>query len=453
MGHCAIALVMMAALFGSLWLAVAGELSTGLTLVPLGPVTDKIEVEARVGLVNATDEEQAVRVTVSVDGEPLLSDTVTVSPSGSALVSAWWPTAGQVGDHRVSYRVEQRGVEVAQGGLPLRVEASDTRALPVFQAGWIDFLGLLNSVYPRNRDVTGDDLRHLIDSMHDLGMETAIVTYVEFQGRFFYPTDLRFYDRDMKKEAAGNWLPYDAVETILSQADRHGMHVFLGLGRGGDMGLMADGIKDPQRLQASIANSRASAADLWERYGHHASLYGWYLTHEMHDLALASAYYDPVADFCHSFAPDRPVLVAPDGTPLTSPETLAASHVDIFAYQDAVGPGYVPYEYTYDPEGRIASLDEVFSDYQRRHAGTRKHLWADLELWEMTGPEYGSPYPPPWSRVARQLATECRYVEMVTAYELTGFMEMPGSDLLLNDRRAEALYRGYEAYLRDVTGD
>jgi len=275
---------------------------------------------------------------------------------------------------------------------------------------------------------------------------------VEFQGHFFYPTDLRFHDRDMKKDAAGNWLAYDALEAILSQADRHGMHVFLGFGRGGDMGLMAEGVKHPERLQAAITNGRNVAADLWERYSHHASLYGWYLTHEMNDLALASAYYDPVADFCHSLSPDKPVLVAPDGTPLTSPETLAASHVDIFAYQDAVGPGYVPYEYTYDPERRIRTLDKVFADYRQRHEGARKHLWADLEIWEMTGPTYGNPYPPPWSRVARQLAIECRYVEMVTAYELTGFMEMPGSDLKLNDRRGEALYRAYEAYLRDARG-
>ena len=62
-------------------------------------------------------------------------------------------------------------------------------------------------------------------------------------------------------------------------------------------------------------------------------------------------------------------------------------------------------------------LDEVYADYQRRHQGTRKHLWADLELWEMAGPDYGHAYPAPWSRVARQLAAECRYghVPMHTA--------------------------------------
>jgi hypothetical protein len=140
--------------------------------------------------------------------------------------------------------------------------------------------------------------------------------------------------------------------------------------------------------------------------------------------------------------------VAPDGSPKTSRETLEASHVDILAYQDAVGPGYVPYEYTWNPERRIASLQQVYSDYQGRHEGSRKHLWTDLEIWEMAGPTYGNPYPAPWSRVARQLATESRHVEMVTAYEVLGFLEAPGSPVKLLDRRAEDLYREYAAYCR-----
>ena len=92
----------------------------------------------------------------------------------------------------------------------------------------------------------------------------------------------------------------------------------------------------------------------------------------------------------------------------------------------------------------------MYGEYRRRHEGTRKHLWTDLEIWEMAGPEYGEAYPPPWSRVARQLAIESRHVEMITAYEFTGFLEAPGSSLRLEDRRAESLYREYRTYRRGV---
>ncbi|MBM3472924.1 MAG: DUF4434 domain-containing protein [Armatimonadetes bacterium] len=437
-------------LLGLVYPCAAGDLSCSLTVVPPGPVTDKIEVEARVGLRNAGAAEQAVRVSVRCDGKPLTASTVTVPPGGSRLVQAWWPTAGQPGRHRLSYRVEQGATLIAEGQWPIRVVACDTPALPRFQAGWLDLLGLLNSVYPRGRDMTDQDLRRVVDAMHRLGMDTIIVTYVEFQGHFFYPSRVRFYDRDHQKEAGGSWVPYDAIEAILSRADRHGMHVFLGLGRSGDLMLLANGLQDPQRIASAVATSREVATELWERYQGHRSLYGWYLTHEMNDLAAASAYYDPVADFCHSLRPDMPVLVAPDGSPKTSRETLEASHVDIFAYQDAVGPGYVPYQYTYDPERRIASLEEVYADYQSRHQGSRKHLWTDLEIWEMAGPNYGNPYPAAWTRVARQLAIESRHVEMVTAYEVLGFLEAPDGALKLEGRRAADLYREYEAHRRRV---
>jgi hypothetical protein len=133
-----------------------------------------------------------------------------------------------------------------------------------------------------------------------------------------------------------------------------------------------------------------------------------------------------------------------------APRGAGVLQEDIFAYQDAVGTGYVPYEYTYDPERRLAVLDQVYADYERRHRGTRKHLWSDLEIWEMAGPKYENAYPPPWGRVARQLAIESKHVEMVTAYEFLGFMEAPGSRLRLEDRRAEGLYRDYEAYLAGI---
>jgi hypothetical protein len=187
---------------------------------------------------------------------------------------------------------------------------------------------------------------------------------------------------------------------------------------------------------------------LWERYGHHRSLYGWYLTHEMNDLGRASAYYDPVAAYCRSLSPDMPVMCAPAGTPIIDKEALRRSKVDIFAYQDSAGAGYVPYRYTYDPENRIRMLDQVFGSYRKLHEGTEKHLWADLEIWEMDGSAgYAKAYPPPFSRVKRQIETEAKYVEMLTAYEVLGFLEPPRSGWRLKDRRAAALYRDYAAYL------
>jgi hypothetical protein len=356
----------------------------------------------------------------------------------------------RVGDNRIRVRVAAPGAAAVEKEWPLWVVPAATRALPLLQGGWLDALGLSSSVYPRNREATEQDVRDTVGAMKRVGMSVAILTYVEYFGRFFYPSALTFFDRDTGKPAQGQWFPFDVIEAVLSEADRHGMHVFLGLGRGGDTFLLQNGLQDRQRLQTAAETSKRVAAELWQRYGHHPSFYGWYLTHEVNDLAAASAYYDPVADFCHSLCADKPVMAAPDGTPVLSKDTLARSKVDIFAYQDAVGPGYIPGKYTYEPENRLATLEQVYSEYRRVHEGTRKHLWADLEVWQMAGPEYGHPFPASFDRVRRQIEIEAKHVELLTAYEVLGFLEAPESTLKLTDSRAAKLYRDYDAYRRTL---
>lgn len=426
------------------------------TVVPPGPVSDRTRVELRLAVPNPSATPRTVTVEFLVGrgkSEHLInSQRVTVLPGDQAFAHAWWKTEGQAGKHRLRYRVKD--IKRTQTGeWPLEVIRSDTPALPRLQAGWLDPLGLDSAVYPRNRPPATQDVRETVRGMKRLGMSLVIITYVEYQGYFFYPSVLRFHDRDMKREAAGQKFSFDVVGTVLDEAERQGMHVILGLGRGGDTPLLWQFERPdwPERNREGIDISCRVARELWERYGHRRSFYGWYLTHEMNDLARASAYYDPVARFCHGLSPDKPVLAAPAGTPILTRDTLARSEVDIFAYQDAVGSGYVPYRNTFQPEQRIAMLPEVFRRYRELHAGTDKHLWADLELWEMDGSAgYSKAYPPPFSRVRKQIETEAPLVEMLTGYEIFGFLQVQGEGWRLKDRRATALAQEYRQYLSQL---
>ncbi len=428
--------------------------AASLTVVPPGPLLPQSRVEIRVALHNPSAAAVAVRVRLSVvagaASRPVGDETVTVPAGTARLSSAWWTPGDALGALTVQARLDVTGGRARTLSWPLTVLPGTTCAPPWLQGAWLDPLGLLNSVYPRSREVTEQDVRDLVSSLARLGVRALVLTYVEYQGHFFYPSRITFQDRDMQREAAGQWLPFDVLEAVLSQADRQGMHVFLGLGRGGDTQLLWGGLRDRERLAAALDLGCRVAAELWERYGSHASFYGWYLTHEMDDLNAAAAYYDPIADACHALAPDKPVMVAPAGTPVISRELLAASHVDIFAYQDAVGAGYRPGEYTYHPETRLAVLDEVFASYRDGHAGVSKHFWADLELWQMAGPTYAAPFPAEFARVARQIASEARYASFLTGYEVSGFLQDPSAALQLKDPRAAALWRAYEAYLRGV---
>jgi hypothetical protein len=428
-------------------------------VVPPGPVSDRTRVELRLAIPNASTTPRSVTVEFFARRDKvdhlISSQTVNTPAESFGFARAWWKTEGKAGKHRLRYRVKD-GKRMQSGEWPLEVISSSTPALPRLLAGWLDPLGLDPAVYPRNRPSTAQDVRDTVRGMKRLGMSMVIITYVEYQGYFFYPSTLRFYDRDLKRKAAGQKFSFDVVGEVLAEAERQRMHVILGLGRAGDTPLLWEFDRPDwaERNRQSIDIACRVAQELWQQYGKRRSFYGWYLTHEMNDLVRASAYYDPVARYCRALSPEKPVLAAPAGTPIMSREILARSEIDIFAYQDAVGSGYVPYKNTFQPEQRIAMLPEVYRRYRELHAGTDKHLWSDLELWEMDGSAgYGKAYPPPFSRVRKQMEVEAPLVEMLTGYEIFGFLQLQGEGWKLKDPRATALARDYRSYLQQLSGE
>jgi hypothetical protein len=149
-------------------------------------------------------------------------------------------------------------------------------------------------------------------------------------------------------------------------------------------------------------------------------------------------------------------MIAPDGSPEADSDVISASHVDIFAYQDAVGAGFVPppnEHYSYDPEKRLATLDKIFRQYARWHADNpEKKIWADVEIWQMDGPEYTKAYPADWSRVERQIEAVKKHVSRIVIYEFGGFMEASDSDAQLGGPRAVELFNNYRKTLVDRQG-
>jgi len=158
-----------------------------------------------------------------------------------------------------------------------------------------------------------------------------------------------------------------------------------------------------------------------------------------------------MVDFLRTFEADKPVMISPAGTPILSPEIVANSNVDIFAYQDAVGSGYIPYENTFDPQRRIDTLEEVYSSYAEAHRGTDKHLWSNLEIWQMDGPKYANSYPPSFDRVRKQIEIEKNYVDVISTYTVSGFMEHPDSQVQLGGPKAVRLFEAYRDYYREFT--
>lgn len=424
-----------------------------LAITPPCDVTDRTEVELRLAVPGA----DGARVTIAVGKRTVVDETLPPGHGGERLVRGWFSTAGQVGRHRVRWTVA-RGERRETGEASVTVHASPTVGQAVARGAWIE-PGAALRVAPDDRPASVERaIRDSVDAMHSVGIQFLILAYVEAGGTFYAPLSIRYPERGTGVplpgggRGEGQVSPVDVYEIVLSQASKRGMGVYVGMSRGGDLHLLWEFDKPGwgDRLAAALEIGRTMARELHTRYGHHRSFIGWYPTHEVNDLARAAAFYDPIAIACRELAPERTVLVAPAGTPMGSKEILARSEADIFCWQDAVGSGYVPFENTWKPERRIAMLEEIFTRYRTWHEGSRKHMWTDLEFWEMDGKSgYANPYPPEFSRVRRQLEIEARFAPVLTAYAWHGYLHPPGAPGRV-DPRARTLFSAYDAYRKGL---
>jgi len=424
-----------------------------LNLVPPCAVSDKTSVEIRL----AVPAGDAVEVALEVAGETVVKKQLPGGRSRETLVNAWWPTTGHRGRKDVRWKVAA-GPDIQTGKGSVEVVPSQTVGLPWFGGVWIE-PGAVAPLVPggKARDIEAM-ARESVDAMADAGMRFLIIAYVEAGGQWYTPATVFYSDRP----GAGTSVPLpggasgltredaDVIGARLSQASRRGIGVFMGLSRGGDMHLLWEFEKPgwKERNEKALAIGRQMADRLHALYGQERSFIGWYLSHEVNDLPKSAAYYDPLAEHCRSLASERVVMVAPAGTPIGSREIVNSSAVDIFCWQDAVGSGYVPFVNTWNPERRIAMLDDCFSRYRGWHEGGRKHCWADLEVWEMDGKNgYRDPYPPAFDRVRRQMEIESQYVPVLTAYAWHGYLH-PATGRGKADPRAVALLRHYQDWRR-----
>jgi hypothetical protein len=248
------------------------------------------------------------------------------------------------------------------------------------------------------------------------------------------------------------WTPVVAparepLRDILTAAETHGMQVWLGLGLDPDFW---SGVFDPL---ASAEENVALMLRLEALYGDAPALAGWYLPEEIDDRRFvrpdvheaAMVYLESVTNAAHART-SRPVMIAPyfgmnpDAAAYAAwwDTTLARAPIDVIAMQDGVGTRRTTTEQGVDVFAALAPV-------------AAKHgvaLWSDLEVFEQI---HGWPVdtgswqarPADVERVQHQLALEAPWVEKIVVFDFTHYMSprLGGA--------AEALYRGYEAYLRE----
>lgn len=308
-------------------------------------------------------------------------------------------------------------------------------------------------------EFTAADWRDLVAGMHALQMDYIVIQECfrnqeyagrhhirirGYRGRAFYPSSL--YSRRMG-------LPdTDPVETILAAADGYRMRVFLGVG------LYAWFDFSP----GSLRWHQAVMTELWSRYGHHPSLYGWYISEEVvggivpqmprwwpegHKQRRIARYREEIVTFfrslrqhCdqHGGGAAKPLMLAPNCHFMRQAEATwraLLQHCQIVC----------PFGFNRMPRGDVGGA-EVAAWLQGLCRDVGAHLWLDMEVF-LFGPQ-GELIPRPIDQIAAEIAQSSDF-ETILCYQYPGLFNAPTAHRQPGGPATVALFEQYTRYLAD----
>lgn len=427
--------------FLSLWLfstvGKAGETQPGkpdaisLTLIPPACVTDQVTLDIRGALRNEADSSKEFEAAFYLDevepGTLLYREKLQILGHSSGGIRFRWPTKGHAGRHRV-FLVATSGQVTHSTDRPIEIRNSKTRSSKRIEGAWLTLLPSLAS-YGQNTDLhkmTDAQWQEMVRNMHEIGMDVIVITEVwrQCSGKMLYPSRLAPLDTMTAK---------DPVEVVLTEADRLDMYVFLG-----------------DKIQSGPPIMRPALADeLWERYGHHRSFYGWYLQE-----ALATHMHQYIDQFreiqthCRKLAPDKPVMYAPS-LEFVPDAHIAQSFPKILKYCDIITlfgfPRHIDVKKT-----TKANVQRSISEFQKVCDDAHAHLWWDVEtfFFDSKG-EFGPKGNLSTQNIHRVLEELQEYTsfEKVICYRYSGLIASPEASIQPGGPAAVRFYQDYRRYI------
>ncbi|MDD5706724.1 MAG: DUF4434 domain-containing protein [Kiritimatiellae bacterium] len=430
-----------------------------LTLIPPTPVTDQIILDIRGAIRNATDSAKRYQAAIYFDAETpaslLHSARMEIGPHSAAGIACKVPTQGHAGIHGI-VMVVRSDADTWRQQQQIEILASKERSTRRLGGAWVDLLHhSIEEGKPYNselRQMTDSQWRELIQAMHAVEQNIVVITATVLPNRA--PNDV-FPDKH-KFETDGyhgnslypsrlhpDRVPLgsdDPLETIFDEADRLGMHVMPGVGW----------YELFNYSPASLEWHKRVADELWQRYGHHASFYGWYVSEEA-KAGLGSAreredmveFFREFTPYCHCLAPDKPVMLAPGLWPsrdLRGAEDAyrkVLPHVDIlcpFAFYRIWRPGMT---------GEEASdmLESLCKE-------TGCHFWMDEEtfdVWKTADDKIGL-VPRGIDGIKNDFERFTNF-EKILHYSFAGMMCSPTMSRKPGGEPAVQLYLDYQRYL------
>ncbi len=303
---------------------------------------------------------------------------------------------------------------------------------------WLDFQhqNPFDGIYwnDETRAFTCEQWQGKIDEINGVGMDTVVLMSSALDDKAFYPSNF----------LAGRWALAceDPVEAVLNAADRNDQNVFVSAGFYGHQ------TEETSDAPEYLNWHKRLADDLWSRYGHHTSFFGWYIPNEAEiDGHFSEGYMEfipKLAAHLRGISSTKKILIAPYGTNTVQEtdrfvEQIQSLRVDYVAYQDEVGVR----------KTRVEELDEIYARLSRLHDRAGVPLWADVEIFDFEAEVYKSPLiPAKLDRIQRQLAAISPYVEKLLCYQYHGLMNPPNSFQHCGHPDTVRLYEEYVRWIQ-----
>ena len=328
-------------------------------LLPYSPVTEKDTLEIRAQVFNEGHTGET-EICFYLDHCLLKKRKVTVESNSYGFAHTYVEMKGLSGSHTVT--VCQGDTEI---NLPLEVQP---HTKPILDGGFV-MLGPPNDRKPCDtcredlKAMTDENWQDYVTKFHTLGQSCIIIMvshqYLTLEHREMvahYPSDL-YPKSDIKA--------VDPIGAILTAAEKNGQKVFIGVGN-----------------QFGHKGTTEEMTELYDRYRHFRSFYGWYFATELRmDVRLPEHldhwnHYNYLREHAKKLCPVKPILISPMGMPS---EEFAAYFrqvelCDILMPQDWVGQCAFHIEDSEEMHRRLEPICKA----------TGKHLWANCEGFNFT---------------------------------------------------------------------
>jgi Domain of unknown function (DUF4434) len=445
------------------------QTKASLTLVPPSPITNKVKLDIRGAIWNKAQQTLDYTVSLYIDNIDASSCIYTkdlrVAPGSNCGIQYRLETEEFAGDRNIIMMVKSNsGTKTLIE--PVRIIGSKIRSTKRIDGSWFEFYHWSEDEGRFwNKDIiklTNNQWAELIKGMHDIDMNIVVIQelfrnqkYVGkhsmektgYSGIPYYKSklfplkpDQSILDNVENGTSSENYPKWkniaadSALESVLSEADKRGMKVFLGVG----MYAWFD------FSQGSLDWSKKVAKELWVKYGSHKSFYGWYISGEIagnlgddeNRKKEIVHFFEEFTPYVRTLAPDKPVLLA---TNCHDVKNSDGYYPKLLKNLDILCPfGFhrmPPADYT---GKEVAKILQAYCD----EAGS--HLWMDLEVFLFA--EKNALYPRPVDQVITDLLMFDNF-EKICCYSYTGLMNAPWQTAKPGGDRTVKLYNDYMNYL------